>query len=335
MKRKTFIIAEAGVNHNGSILIAKKMIDMAISFGADAVKFQTFKAELVVTKYAQKASYQKKETDIFESQFDMLKKLELSVAAHKMLMRYCKKKRIMFMSTPFDFESIDILSGLGLRIFKIPSGELTNLPYLKKVGGLKKKIIISTGMSTMREVRNALDVLISAGTKRQDITVLHCNTEYPTPMKDANLKAMVAIQKVLKVNVGYSDHTLGTDAAIAAVALGAQVIEKHFTLGRDMSGPDHKASLEPDEFCRMVKGIRNVELALGSGIKYPSDSESKNIWIARKSIVASKDIHKGERFSAANITVKRPGIGINPMKWNEVLGRIAKRNFGSDELIKI
>ena len=332
---KVFIIAEAGVNHNGNISIAKKMIDAASNSGADAVKFQTFKAESLATKYAPKASYQKKGTDILESQFDMLRKLELNEAAHKSLMKYCKKKRIMFMSTPFDLESIDLLSKLGFSVFKIPSGELTNLPYLKKIGALNKKIIMSTGMSTMGEVQNALNVLLSAGTKRSDITILHCNTGYPTPIEDANLRAIPAIQKALKVKVGYSDHTPGIEAAIGAVALGAQVIEKHFTLDRNMPGPDHRASLEPEEFKMMVRGIRNIESALGSGIKCPSKSESKNIRIARKSIVASGDIRKGERFSSSNISVKRPGTGISPMKWNYVLGRTAKKDFNADELIKI
>jgi N,N'-diacetyllegionaminate synthase len=332
---KTFIIAEAGVNHNGSIKIARKLIDIAAEAGADAVKFQTFKAGKLVNIGTQKAEYQKIITDKKESQFDMLKKLELRPAAHRELLKYCKKKKIIFLSTPFDLESIDLLNHLMLKIFKIPSGEITNLPYLRKVGSLGKKIFMSTGMANMDEIEDALNILMDAGTKKADITVLHCNTEYPTPYKDVNLRAMLTIKEVFKVNIGYSDHTLGIEVPIAAVALGATVIEKHFTLDKNMEGPDHKASLEPRELKCMVKAIRNIEKALGHSVKRPSASEFKNIPIARKSIVAAKNIVKGETFSERNITVKRPGTGISPMQWDKILGKRAIKNFKKDELIEI
>lgn len=335
MKNKIFVIAEAGVNHNGSISIAEKMIDLAAMAGADAIKFQTFKAENVISRYAPKAEYQKINTSKKESQLEMVKKFELSQAMHRELLSYCGNKKIMFLSTPFDLDSIDLLHKLGLKLFKIPSGEITNLPYLRKIGSLRKKLIISTGMSTLQEVKDALSILVKSGTNKKDITVLHCSTEYPTPFADVNLYAMLTIKNQLKVAVGYSDHTLGIEVALAAATLGATVIEKHFTLDKNMLGPDHKASLEPEELRMMVRGIRNIELALGSGIKCPSNSESKNIRIARKSIVASRAIRKGERFSTFNITVKRPGTGISPMKWDSVLRRVAKKNFNFDELIKI
>lgn len=328
-----FIIAEAGVNHNGSIEIAKKLIDAAAAAGADAVKFQTFKTENLVSKNAQKADYQKASTDKNESQFDMIKKLELDTDTHKELIAYCKNKEIMFLSTPFDLESIKLLDELGLEIFKIGSGEITNLPYLRDIGKLNKKVILSTGMSNIYEIEDALNVLIKAGTKKKNITVLHANTEYPTPMDDVNLKAMLTIKETLGVEIGYSDHTLGIEVDIAAAAMGAQVIEKHFTLDKNMQGPDHKASLEPDELKEMVKAIRNIEAALGDGIKIPSFSESKNIAIARKSLVAQKDIKKGEIFSEENLAAKRPGNGISPMKWDEIIGTVAKKDYKEDELI--
>lgn len=330
---KVFIIAEAGVNHNGSIDLAKKLIDVASESGVDAVKFQTFKAENLVSKNAQKADYQKQTTDKNESQFDMIKKLELDVDTHKELMFYCKTKDIMFLSTPFDHDSIDLLSDLGLEIFKIPSGEITNLPYLRHIGRLNKKVILSTGMADNGEIEDALDVLIAAGTKKENITVLHANTMYPTPMEDVNLKAMVTIGNTFDVAFGYSDHTLGIEVDIAAVAMGACCIEKHFTLDKTMEGPDHKASLEPDELKAMVKAIRNIELALGSCVKKPSKSEIPNIQIARKSIVAKMDIKKGEILSENNLEIKRPGNGINPMRWDEIVGSIAIKDYKEDELI--
>ena len=331
---KVFIIAEAGVNHNGSIEIAKKLIDVAVEVGVDAVKFQTFKAEKVVSRYAQKAEYQKQTTDKAESQYDMIKKLELDIKAHRELMAYCNAKNIMFLSTPFDHDSIELLNDLGLEIFKIPSGEITNLPYLRHIGKLNKKVILSTGMADLGEIEDALDILISVGTPLENITVLHCNTEYPTPFEDVNLLAMLTIKNAFDVNVGYSDHTLGIEIPVAAVALGATVIEKHFTLDKNMKGPDHKASLEPDELKVMVQAIRNIEKALGDGIKRPSPSEVKNKLVARKSLVAAQSIKLGELFSADNITVKRPGTGINPMEWDDIIGKTAKRSFKEDELIE-
>jgi N,N'-diacetyllegionaminate synthase len=328
-----FIIAEAGVNHNGSVELAKQLIDVAANSGADAVKFQTFKAENLVVKNTQKAEYQKQTTDALESQFDMIKKLELDVETHKELIAYCQKKDIMFLSTPFDHDSIDLLSDLGLQIFKIPSGEITNLPYLRHIGSLGKLVILSTGMSDLSEVGDALNILINAGTSKDNITVLHANTMYPTPMEDVNLNAMLTIQKEFGVSIGYSDHTLGIEVDIAAVAMGASVIEKHFTLDKFMEGPDHKASLEPQELKAMVGAIRNIEKALGSSKKKPSPSESVNIDIARKSIVASQSIKKGDKLSSENITTKRPGTGINPMKWDEIIGTSAKKNYQTDDLI--
>lgn len=330
---KVFIIAEAGVNHNGSIELAKKLIDVAVEAKVDAVKFQTFKAENLVSKHAQKADYQKETTNKEESQFDMIKKLELDVDTHKELISYCKSKNIMFLSTPFDHDSIELLDNLGLEIFKIPSGEIINLPYLRHIGRLDKKVILSTGMANIGEIEDALNILINAGTKKENITVLHANTEYPTPMEDVNLKAMVTIGNTFDIAFGYSDHTLGIEVDIAAVALGASCIEKHFTLDCTMEGPDHKVSLEPDELKAMVKAIRNIELALGDGIKKPSHSESFNIEIVRKSIVAKKDIKKGEILSLENVTVKRPGSGINPMKWDEIIGTKATKDYKEDDLI--
>ena len=330
---KTFIIAEAGVNHNGNIEIAKKLIDVAVESKVDAVKFQTFKAEKLVSKMAQKAEYQKNNTNVGETQLEMLKKLELDVDSHIELMDYCRNKKIKFLSTPFDLDSIEILNGLGMDIFKIPSGEITNYPYLKKIGSLRKKVILSTGMSFESEIEDAINILRENGTI--DITVLHCNTEYPTPIDNVNLKAMKTIERNLNVKVGYSDHTLGIEIPIAAVAMGATVIEKHFTLDKNMEGPDHRASLEPDELKEMVKCIRNIECALGSGIKEPSESEKKNINIARKSIVAKKAIKEGAIFTEDNLTCKRPGSGMSPMMWEDVLGKIATQDFKEDEMIKI
>ena len=331
--KKVFIIAEAGVNHNGSIHLAKKLIDVAADAGVDAVKFQTFKAQNLATIYAKKANYQKNLTSQNESQFEMLKKLELTREMHIELINYCKTKNLKFLSSPFDIESIELLKNLGLKMFKIPSGEITNLPFLRHIGKLNKKVILSTGMSNMNEIKIALEVLIRSGTKINNITVLHANTEYPTPMEDVNLKAMLTIGRELNVNFGYSDHTLGIEVDIAAVAMGAKCIEKHFTLDHNMEGPDHKASLEPDKLKEMVKAIRNIEVALGSHIKKPTKSELQNIQIARKSIVAKTKIKKGALLNENNITIKRPSGGISPMKWDEVLGTEAKKDYKKDEMI--
>jgi len=328
-----FIIAEAGVNHNGSIELAKKLIDVASDAGVNAVKFQTFKAENLVSKNAVKAEYQKETTDATESQFDMLKKLELDVDTHNELIAYCKTKNILFLSTPFDHDSIELLKDLGLEIFKIPSGEITNLPYLRYIGSLNKRVILSTGMADIGEIEDALDVLIDAGTLKEKITILHANTMYPTPMEDVNLRAMVTIGNTFDIAYGYSDHTLGIEVDIAAVAMGASCIEKHFTLDKTMDGPDHKASLEPHELKAMVKAIRNIEIALGSSVKKPTPSETPNIKIARKSIVASSHIKKGEHFTEENLAIKRPSTGINPMRWDEVVGTVAIKDYGMDELI--
>jgi N,N'-diacetyllegionaminate synthase len=328
-----FIIAEAGVNHNGKIDLAFKLIDVAIESGADAVKFQTFKTENLVSKDAPKADYQKNSTHQLESQFDMLKKIELDFTTHKRLIDYCNKKDIVFLSTPFDHESIDLLNELNLKIFKIPSGEITNLPYLRHIGSLGKEVILSTGMSTLREIENALKILIGSGTSKANITVLHANTMYPTPMEDVNLRAMQTIRDTFGVSVGYSDHTLGIEVDIAAVAMGASVIEKHFTIDKNMDGPDHKSSLSPEELKAMVNSIRNIEKALGSHIKKPSKSEMPNITMARKSIVASKSIKKGELFTEKNITTKRPGTGFSPMEWDSILGKVAERDYQLDDIL--
>lgn len=330
---KVFIIAEAGVNHNGNIEIAKKLVDAAAQAGADAVKFQTFRTENLVCRNAGKAEYQTKTTEETESQFDMLKRLELTPDMHQQLIQYCQSRRIMFLSTPFDIESLHYLVQCGIDIIKIPSGEITNYPYLEEVGKTGKKVILSTGMCFMDEVRNAVEVLRDNGC--EDITVLHCNTEYPTPYHDVNLRAMMQLQTELGMAVGYSDHTVGIEVPIAAAALGAIVIEKHFTLDRDMEGPDHKASLEPDELKKMVEAIRNIELSLGNGQKIPSDSEKRNINIVRKSIVAKCDIAQGEILTEENLTTKRPGDGVSAMKWREVIGTKAVRDFKRDELIEL
>ena len=329
---KTLIIAEAGVNHNGDIQLAKQLIDIAATAQVDYIKFQTFKAEKLVNKYAGKADYQKENTGNDDTQYNMLKSLELSEREHEDLIDYCKFKGVKFLSTAFDFDSIDFLKD-KLDFYKIPSGEITNYPYLIKVSELKLPVVMSTGMATMEEVKDALKVLIDNGLSKNMVTILHCNTEYPTPMGDVNLKAMNTIGKELGVDIGYSDHTLGIEIPIAAVAMGAKVIEKHFTLDRSMEGPDHQASLEPDELVNMVRSIRNIEKALGSGIKEPSESETKNRPIARKSIVALKAIKEGEILSEENITVKRPGTGMSPMKWLDVIGTPAKKNYSKDEEI--
>ena len=332
-KNKVFIIAEAGVNHNGSIDLAKQLIDVASNSGADAVKFQTFKAEKLVSKKTQKAEYQKKTTNSSESQFDMIKKLELDLETHIELINYCKDKNIMFLSTAFDNDSIDLLCNLGLNIFKIPSGEITNLPYLRHIGSLDKQIVLSTGMSTLQEVSDALTILINAGTSKDNITLLHANTMYPTPMEDVNLNAMLTMQKEFDIAVGLSDHTVGIEVDIAAAAIGACIIEKHFTLNKCMDGPDHKASIEPDELNSMVSAIRNIEKAMGGYEKKPSLSESVNIDVVRKSIVANKIIKKGDQLSENNITTKRPGNGTSPMEWDKVIGTLAAKNYKMDDLI--
>lgn len=328
-----FIIAEAGVNHNGDINTAKKLIDAAVEAGADAVKFQTFKADKIVSKSARKADYQKTTTDSQESQYDMIKKLELDEKMHFELMAHCKSRNIMFLSTPFDHDSIGLLCSMGLEIFKVPSGEITNLPYLRYIGSLKKEVILSTGMADLGEIEDALNILTAAGTEKDKITVLHATTEYPCPFDEVNLKAMQTIANAFGVRVGYSDHTKGIEIPVAAAAMGAAVIEKHFTLDKNMEGPDHKASLEPHELTAMVSAIRNIERALGDGIKRPSRSEMKNIDVARKSIVASNSIKKGDVLSEENITVKRPGTGISPMRWDELIGSAAKKDYEKDELI--
>lgn len=327
-----FIIAEAGVNHNGSMDLAYKLVDAAKDAGADCIKFQTFKAEKLVAKSAKKAEYQKATTGD-SSQQDMLKKLELTYEEFIQLKEYCEKKGICFLSTPFDFDSIAFLDSLDMPFWKIPSGEITNLPYLLALAKTRKPVVMSTGMCEMKEIEEAISVLKEHGTP--EIKILHCNTEYPTPFEDVNLKAMQSLRETFGLEVGYSDHTKGIEVPVAAVALGAAVIEKHFTLDRTMDGPDHKASLEPQELAEMVKSIRNIEAALGSGIKEPSPSEKKNIAVARKSIVAAGPIKKGELFSEDNITVKRPGSGISPMKWFDVIGKTAKRDFEEDELIEL
>jgi N,N'-diacetyllegionaminate synthase len=335
-KKEVFIIAEAGINHNGDFAEAKKLVDIAVEAGVDSVKFQTFKTEQVISKYARKAAYQKDTTGVEESQFEMAKKLELSDEAFCELLAYCREKKILFLSSPFDLGSIDFLVRLEMPIFKIPSGEITNLPYLQRVAVTGKPVILSTGMSTLGEIEAALNLLAAHGCEREKVTLLHCNTEYPTPMEDVNLNSMLTLKAAFPgLAIGYSDHTLGTEIPIAAVALGAQVIEKHFTSDKTMAGPDHRASLDPDELKAMVHAIRNIEVALGTGIKEPSSSEMKNIDIARKSIVAIQVIREGDEFTPENLGVKRPGNGISPMRWHEVLGKTAVREFQLDELIEL
>lgn len=334
---KVLIIAEAGVNHNGNLDNAFKLIDAAVDAGVDYVKFQTFKSENLVAKSAKKADYQIQNTgNSTDSQYQMLKKLELSHENHEALIAYCKQKNIRFFSTAFDLDSLAYLKEIGLDLVKIPSGEITNLPYLRKAAKLFKQVILSTGMCTMEDIEAAISVFLKEGISKNDITILHCNTEYPTPMSDVNLKAMLSIQKEFGTDIGYSDHTLGIEVPVAAVALGASVIEKHFTLDNKMEGPDHAASLEPHQLKEMVKAIRNIEQAIsGDGRKKPSPSEMKNIEVARKSIVASAMILKGELFTEENLSIKRPGTGISPMKWDEVIGKVADKDYKSDELIQL
>lgn len=335
--RHVTIIAEAGVNHNGSIELAKKLVEKAKEAGVDYIKFQTFKASKLVTKAAKQAEYQQKNIGKEgDSQYQMLKKLELSPEEHEILIDYCKELGIKFFSTAFDFDSIDYLHSLNLGLWKIPSGEVTNYPFLKRIAAYNEPTILSTGMCDMEDVRAAVEALYKNGLSKENLILLHCNTEYPTPFEDVNLKAMNALRQEFGVEVGYSDHTKGIEVPIAAVALGATVIEKHFTLDRNMEGPDHKASLEPDELKAMVSAIRNIEKAVGGdGTKHVSESEKKNIAIARKSIVAACDIKAGEVFTEQNLTVKRPGNGISPMRWEEVVGTKAKRDFSEDDLIEI
>ena len=337
MAKHTIIIAEAGVNHNGSIEMAKQLVDKAVEAGVGYIKFQTFKAANLVTKSACQAEYQKKNIGgSDDSQYKMLKKLELSPNDHEILVNYCRERNIKFFSTAFDFDSIEYLHSLDLGLWKIPSGEVTNYPFLKRIAAYNEKTILSTGMCDMEDVRAAVSALYKNGLSKENLVLLHCNTEYPTPFEDVNLKAMDALRKEFGVEVGYSDHTKGIEVPIAAVALGATVIEKHFTLDRNMEGPDHKASLEPDELKAMVSAIRNIEKAVdGDGTKHISDSERKNIAIARKSIIAAKDIKKGELLTEENLTVKRPGTGISPMRWEEVIGTKAIRDFNEEELIEL
>jgi N,N'-diacetyllegionaminate synthase len=332
---KTLIIAEAGVNHNGDINLARQLIDVAAEAGADLVKFQTFSADRLVTKFAKMADYQQRNTESVDSQHVMLRKLELTEEMHELLVAHCEKRSIGFFSTGFDVESIDYLAGLGQKLFKIPSGEITNLPYLRHVGRLGKPVILSTGMSNIGEVEAAIEALELSGVLRDQITVLHCTSQYPAPIVDVNLRAMQSIRAAFNVAVGYSDHTEGIEIAIAAVAMGASIIEKHFTLNRNLPGPDHAASLEPLELQTMVGAIRNVEIGLGDGIKRISTGEMPNRSVSRKSIVASQDIKAGDMFTEENITTKRPGTGISSMQWDHVLGSYAARDFLQDDLIEI
>jgi N,N'-diacetyllegionaminate synthase len=331
----TLIIAEAGVNHNGQLALARRLVEAAASAGADVVKFQTFSAERLATAQAPKAQYQKATGDGVETQRQMLKRLELTRAMHEDLLAHCARCGIAFLSSGFDTASVDLLVELGLKRFKIPSGEITNLPYLRHVGALRGMVILSTGMATLDEIAAALTVLRQAGTPREHVTVLHCTSAYPTPLPDVNLRAMQSIRAAFDVSVGYSDHTPGIEIAVAAVALGATVIEKHLTLDRGMQGPDHRASLEPHDFAAMVTAIRNLERALGDGCKRPSASEAPNLPVVRKSLVAARAIAKGQPFTADNVTVKRPGTGLSPMRWDEVLGRRARRDFAADELLEL
>lgn len=331
----TLVIAEAGVNHNGDPALALRLVDIAADAGADVVKFQTFKADRVVTARAAKAEYQKRTMSADESQQDMLRRLELSREMHERLIAHCRRRGIAFLSTAFDEDSVDMLVELGQDRFKIPSGEITNLPYLRHVGRYAMPVMLSTGMATLDEVGAALHALEAAGAPRARITILHCTTEYPAPMEDVNLRAMLALHDAFGVAVGYSDHTVGIEIPVAAVALGATVIEKHFTTDRSLPGPDHRASLEPAELAAMVAAIRNVERALGDGRKQPTAAELKNAAVARRSLVAARAIRQGETFTATNIVARRPGTGISPMRWDDVIGRTAKRAFAADELIDL
>ncbi len=333
--KHVFIIAEAGVNHNGNEAIAHKLVDAAAEAGADAVKFQTFRASELVSASAPKALYQRRTTDVTESQLSMIRRLELDETAHRSLMEHCSQRGIRFLSSPFDLHSIDFLHSLGLEAFKIPSGEITNIPYLRRIGSCGVPVILSTGMSVLGEIEKALEVLEHVGTPRERITLLHCTTEYPAPVGEINLRAMETLLRAFPgiAGVGYSDHTQGIHIPVAAAAMGACVIEKHFSLDRNMEGPDHKASLEPDELASMVRAIRDVERARGDGIKRPTDSELSNIRVARKSLVAARPIQKGEVFSEENLTVKRPGTGVSPLLWDDYIGRTASRDYQTDELI--
>jgi len=335
LESKVLIIAEAGVNHNGDLHIAKELIVAAAEAEADIIKFQTFNAAQLVIKNAQKADYQKQATDEKESQFSMLSRLQLTKEMHQELLVECKKQGIQFLSTAFDIPSVDMLNQLGQSFFKIPSGEITNLPYLRYIARQHKPIVLSSGMATLDEISDALIAIEEAGNPREQVTILHCTTEYPAPMQDVNLRAMLTIQKTFQVKIGYSDHTLGIEVPIAAVAMGATVIEKHMTLDRNLPGPDHQASLEPAEFKKMVLSIRHIEQALGDGVKAPKTSELKNINIVRKSLVSKIQIKSGELFSEDNLTTKRPGSGISPMQWDQVIGKKARRDFDADELIEL
>jgi N,N'-diacetyllegionaminate synthase len=334
-ENKTLIIAEAGVNHNGSLDMALQLVDAAADAGADLVKFQTFSADRLVTQTAPKADYQIQATGGNDGQYAMLRRLELSADMHHRLMERCAQRNIGFLSTGFDIDSVNLLISLGITLFKIPSGEITNLPYLRHIGQQKGEVILSTGMATLAEIEGAINVLEQAGMPREKMTVLHCTTEYPAPMHEVNLRAMQTVGEVFGVRTGYSDHTVGIEVAIAAVALGASVIEKHFTLDRQLPGPDHKASLEPAELRQMVSSIRNIEAALGDGVKRPSESEMRNRPIARKSIVAAQKIRRGDVLTAGNLSIKRPGTGLSPMLWDEVVGRTACADFAVDELIRL
>ncbi len=335
MKNKTIIIAEAGVNHNGNVDLALKQVDIASRCKADYIKFQTYCSDDLVQKKVGLAGYQKKNLKSKSSQYKLLKRLELSETDHVKIIKRCKSKKIKFLSSPFDLKSINLLKKLNLNLFKIPSGEITNIPYLKKIGSLKKKIILSTGMSTYEEIKQAIKILISSGTKKKNITILHCSSEYPANKNNLNLLSIPLLKKKFKIDVGYSDHSLGLQASLTAVALGARIIEKHFTINKRLSGPDQKASLSPNELKSLVKGIRGVETILGKYIKKPYPAELKNLKFIRKFIVANKDIKKGEKFSKKNITTKRAEVGIPASKWNSVIGKKAKKKFLNDENIKI
>lgn len=332
---KVTIIAEVGVNHNGDIDLAHELIDSAAEVGADVVKFQTFRSELLSTRYAGLAEYQSRFESALFSQYEMLKKLELNYSSHESLIRHAQARGIGFLSSAFDLASIEMLDDLKVGQFKIPSGEITNLPYLRLVGSFRKPVILSSGMSDFHEIKQAINVLIDSGIDRSWITVLHCNSEYPTPMEDVNLRALREIKEKFNVDVGYSDHTSGTEVAVAAVALGATVIEKHLTKSRKLPGPDHQASLEPEEFRDMVRLIRNIERAMGDGVKRVMPSEIKNRDLVRKSLVASRPIQKGEVFTAENISAKRPGTGLSPMLWDDVCGGVAMKDYQVDEFIEI
>lgn len=335
MTNRTLIIAEAGVNHNGDEHLAIRLVEEASKAGADFVKFQTFSAKRLATKAAPTAAYQAINAGHHESQIELLNKLELSQRMHHTLLNHCRKHNIRFLSTGFDIPSLDFLSSLDPELFKVPSGEITNLPYLRHVASFGKPIILSSGMSTLGEIESALEALEHAGTSRTQITVLHCNTEYPTPFEDVHLRAMCSLRDAFGVSVGYSDHTLGTEVPVAAVALGAKVIEKHLTLDQNLEGPDHRASLTPELFAQMVKAIRNIESALGTGIKRPSPSELKNRDVARKSVVAAAPIKSGEPFTPQNLSTKRPGGGLSPMLWDEIIGKRARKDFEPDEMIEL